>query len=198
MINYTELVQLVEFSCRVQNVKMPYVYFIEHTKNGIILRDNNFNFVSNDKRDFDATVYYVKFVRRENVLYININNLKDNLIARALILRQTRAIYQSKQISLHINNKKTEEKDYVINQWIYCLESDKRKNIYCKDSVIEIDRNAYSNLIMKILYSIQYEYDISEKEEYDNRYNKLYKKYKANSIIDIANKMKLPIKAIKK
>lgn len=183
---YKEYVKLINLSCRLQNIRLPYIYFLEHTGSGIVLRDDHYKYISSDIRDFDPNVYYVKYICKENVIYINVNNLKNHNVAKALILRQTRAAYQYKQILMYKESGRAEIRESLIKQWMFAVRYTKSSKDYNKNSPIEVDRNAYSNIIMETLYSKKYKYEISEDYIYDDIYNDLRKQYNIIDVLDIA------------
>ena len=71
--------------------------WIMRNRNNSLLYDNNLNIISYDERDVKIKVNSIKYVVKENTIYINIDLLEDMFKTYVLVIRTMRGAYQINQ-----------------------------------------------------------------------------------------------------
>ncbi|MEG0277407.1 MAG: hypothetical protein RR630_10295 [Coprobacillus sp.] len=187
---------LIYCCCDLLYLNHPYIYYIVYDKGTIQLFDNKLNFISNDKKDVGyKNIDKAVFVKKENSFYINLKSFDDIILLKILIIRKIRDAFHYKQIYLFIKNEETVVSEDLINMWKFNIISKNTKIKYIDDSPVELDKNAFTSLMMSYIYKVGIRYDIktniSDKYgEYNRIMNYLESTYSCNDVCSLFDKYK--------
>lgn len=168
IINEIECVKLCnEAITRAYNIlRLPHVeiYYINENKtdNYIELRNSSFEFLSQDFRDIRYKVEKIRYISKENVIYINTSifpNNDTNIISMLVHCYQTVYFYyicatlskRKKMLAENSTDKskyKIKESDTTMTSWKYYLDS--KRNGYTPNYVppVKIDMMAFAYLMV--------------------------------------------------
>lgn len=183
---------LIKTSCQLLKVRTPHIYYIQEDKNEFVLRDQNYNIISYDRRDAGYNVKSALFILKEYTLYININIFTDVIRTYALALRQTRAIFQIKEVKLYISDKRAYNRKYNASGWKYVFEQCLNNKDAMFGSPVELDRNAYSCVIINYLFNEKITYHQKDNakniEKLEHLIKKIEDEYNAIDVLELASK----------
>lgn len=179
---------LIELSCEIQSINVPYIYYVHYNNKKVVLRDKSFNVISYDIRDVVYNVKTIKFIPKENVIYINTDVLNDKILSYSLALRETRYMFHIHEITSLKDKNITLTDTYLIKQWKYCYDNTKINKKYYINSPVEIDKNAYSYIIMKTVFNINLRFDGIDNELFTSTMDVLNKIYNPAFILHTSSK----------
>lgn len=183
---------LIRTSCQLLKVRTPHIYYIKEDKNEFILRDQNYNIISYDRRDAGYNVKSALFILKEYTLYINVNIFTDVIRTYALVLRQTRAIFQLREVKLYVADKKAYNRKYNASVWMYVFEQGHNNQDAIFDSPVEMDRNAYSCVIINYLFNEKITYlhkdNAKNAEKLEDLIKRIEDEYNVLDVLEVASK----------
>lgn len=173
------------------NISKPYIYYISY-KDDFILYDENLNIVSYDERDVNIKVSSLKYVVKENTLYINLTATNNIVRTYALILRTLRGVYQIDQATRY--DKRLECDRYASNYYhIYFnnITEDNDSEDIRINSIDNIDKFAFVQVLMKRIFNINIDTEQLEKQIYVPRLKELSEIYHQELIDELIKKYKI-------
>lgn len=183
--------RFIHFSCQLLEIRTPEIYYVQYIKNDTILRNNHYSFISNDKRDIGYLINSISFIPKEYVIYVNVNIFKNIFSAYALALRVTRSIFQLKQIIYFKKQKQLDIDETLARSWYYCYESSQSYSLFSFDLPTDVDRNAYSFIIMYYIFHIGLKYNMQDQERFEKRKKELFQEYRKDEVIKIFKKYQI-------
>jgi hypothetical protein len=175
------LTQLLIYSCSLLHIKCPDIYYFINKNKQFILKDSNGYPISYDNRDMKVKVKYIQFIPKEYVIYVNIDLLDNMILAYYQVLKITRGIYQIKQVFNYRKHKSYDSDISSIISWDYCyshMKNHKEEFYY----PTEIDKNAYTYILMKTLFHIQLQYKITDEKRFNERLVQLQNRYTIDKV----------------
>ena len=150
-INFINMfLKCIERSCNILQLEIPSVYFIYQDKSNFFLFDQNLNYISSDYHDVDQNIHFMKFIKKEYVIYVNCYAIKNPTLLIAKGYELVRHMYQLKMISYFDNidknikdgqtsennkdirklenSKRLQRVKLHIRSWKYCYENINNKN----------------------------------------------------------------------
>lgn len=164
----------IENACRELNLNLLEVYYIELSKD-VKMYDKQGNIISYDFRDIGYEVKTIKYVPKEDVVYINVElfNDKNNMLVKCY--QAVRQAYQIKEVLKKKQNNETNEENYI-RAWEYCYcqpENNKRTDI----TPVEADMMAFSIVMMEKYQHINIKFKENDYYGWETLLGELEKKY---------------------
>lgn len=182
---------LIYFCCNLLNVRKPEIYYFQNGKNYFVLMDCNYTTISTNKKDMGYDVHQIQFVQKEYCIYINVSLLDNMILAYAHAFRTIRIIFQLKQVIEYKRNNKLNISLLRAKQWHYCYSTRNFKEIEINDIPTEIDKNAFSFVMMQYLFHIEIKYTVRDRDRYEDRVKEIQKEYDENQIRGLFRKFEV-------
>lgn len=180
IININRLINMLVDMLR---VSAPYIYYISYT-NDFILYDNNLNIISYDERDVKIKVNSIKYVVKENTIYINIDLLEDMFKTYVLVIRTMRGAYQINQA---IRYEKGQDCAYNAHMfhfiYFHCLYNEKAHDFSKQNTTENIDKFAFIKVMVKHIFDVNLDFDNLDKQNYDPIFKEMEKQYTKDLVI---------------
>lgn len=171
-------VNLIILLCHIQKISVPEIYFIKSGPGqDFVLYDSTLNIISYDRRDVGSDVSSLKYVFKENALYINLDIMKNTREIPVYICRAARGIYQCNQ-AYRYENGITDTNEAREFHFCYYLCQQKKNTLYSpQNTVAEIDKNAFTAVMLECLYGKSISFPEAETKMLNDRIFEIKKQY---------------------
>ena len=162
-MNHFELYKdFSQFLCELLDLKLPDFCLVRYEKHNIVLYDKDLKIISYDERDIGRKVEDVLFIPHQNIIYINEKSSQHPTNTLILISKRLRFMYQLKQRWLYQSGEFVEVNKRIIEGWIHEFNPSKLQERMAGNliSPAELDRKAFSQIIMRIVFHINVNYNV--------------------------------------
>lgn len=185
---------LIYMLCDLMEIKRPDIYYFYKTKGNFKLYDKYLNLISYDQRDLNTNVKYIKYIYKENTIYVNLKIYEDVIRAYVVIIKIIRGIYQYEQAQRYSKDLPCCKDAYSFYYIYIQTDSYKQHNSYI-NSADELDKFAFAYIIMRCVFDHNIYFKGLEQNRYAEKVNYLIQEYPEDKLIQMKERYHvIPIK----